>query len=118
MTKAQRLRALAIQAYWAASSPLEAKMAGVLLDLFAPDVADRAEGRASTEETEEEFEAFLAGVDAALTRHYGPDHQAVLTAGAGPVISAFLRHYVANTPSPTLPPSLAATHVIRSGDVG
>jgi len=42
VTKAQRLRALAIQAYWAASTPLEAKMAGILLDLFAPDVAERA----------------------------------------------------------------------------
>lgn len=40
--QAQRLRALAIQAYWAASTPLEAKMAGILLDLFAPDVAERA----------------------------------------------------------------------------
>jgi len=32
MSKAQRLRALAIQAYWAATTPSEAKMAGILLD--------------------------------------------------------------------------------------
>jgi phage terminase large subunit len=37
-TKAQRLRTLAIQAYWAARTPIEAKMAGILLDLFAPDL--------------------------------------------------------------------------------
>ena len=44
MTKAARLRTLAIQAYWAASSPLEAKMAGILLDLFAPDVLEKVWG--------------------------------------------------------------------------
>lgn len=43
MTKAARLRALAIAAYWAAENPKEAKMAGILLDLFAPDMRD--EGR-------------------------------------------------------------------------
>lgn len=40
MTKAQRLRVLAISAYHAARTPLEAKMAGILLDLFAPDIAE------------------------------------------------------------------------------
>lgn len=43
MTKTAKLRALAVQAYWAAKTPLEAKMAGVLLDLFAPDVARAAD---------------------------------------------------------------------------
>lgn len=43
--KATRLRKLAIAAYWAASTPLEAKMAGILLDLYAPDVSANAEGR-------------------------------------------------------------------------
>lgn len=42
--KAARLRKLAIAAYWAASNPMEAKMAGILLDLFAPDVSDRPPG--------------------------------------------------------------------------
>ena len=37
----QELRRLAIAAYWAASTPKEAKMAGILLDLFAPDVSER-----------------------------------------------------------------------------
>lgn len=36
--KAPLLRDLSIKAYWAAQSPTEAKMAGILLDLFAPDV--------------------------------------------------------------------------------
>ena len=36
--KRVKLRALAIKAYWAAQTPLEAKMAGILMDLFAPDV--------------------------------------------------------------------------------
>lgn len=36
--KAERLRKLAIAAYWAARNPTEAKMAGILLDLYAPDV--------------------------------------------------------------------------------
>lgn len=40
MTKAAKLRALAIAAYHAAQTPMEAKMAGILLDLFAPDVAE------------------------------------------------------------------------------
>lgn len=44
MSKAERLRALAIKAYWAASTPMEAKMAGILLDLFAPDVARDVDG--------------------------------------------------------------------------
>ena len=39
--KEVRLRKLAIAAYWAAKTPLEAKMAGILLDLYAPDVATR-----------------------------------------------------------------------------
>lgn len=43
-TKAKRLRDLAIKAYWAAETPKEAKMAGILLDLFAPDVATAADG--------------------------------------------------------------------------
>lgn len=38
--KAAKLRALAIQAYWAAKTPTEAKMAGILTDLFAPDLSD------------------------------------------------------------------------------
>lgn len=40
-SKLARLRALAIQAYWAARSPLEAKMAGILMDLFASDLTER-----------------------------------------------------------------------------
>ncbi len=32
--KAERLRSLALAAYWAAKTPLEAKMAGILLDMF------------------------------------------------------------------------------------
>lgn len=43
-TKAQRLRKLAIAAYWAASTPTEAKMAGILCDLYAPDVSVGAAG--------------------------------------------------------------------------
>ena len=43
MTKAARLRELALAAYWAAVTPKEAKMSGILLDLFAPDLRD--EGR-------------------------------------------------------------------------
>ncbi len=39
-SKRLRLRVLAIMAYHAASTPLEAKMAGILLDLFAPDIAE------------------------------------------------------------------------------
>jgi hypothetical protein len=39
-SKAEKLRALAIMAYWAASTPVEAKMAGILMDLFAPDLGD------------------------------------------------------------------------------
>jgi hypothetical protein len=38
--KADRLRALAIAAYHAAETPKEAKMAGILLDLFAPEMAE------------------------------------------------------------------------------
>ncbi len=44
MSKAARLRDLAVKAYWAASTPTEAKMAGILLDLFAPDVACAGDG--------------------------------------------------------------------------
>jgi hypothetical protein len=40
MSKAERLRQLALQSYWAAETPKEAKMAGILIDLFAPDVRD------------------------------------------------------------------------------
>lgn len=41
--KARRLRDLSVKAYWAAQTPKEAKMASILLVLFAPDVdgADR-----------------------------------------------------------------------------
>lgn len=38
-----RLRSLAIAAYWAARTPTEAKMAGILMDLFAPDISYDAE---------------------------------------------------------------------------
>ena len=38
--RAIQLRVLALKAYHAAETPLEAKMAGILLDLFAPDVAE------------------------------------------------------------------------------
>ena len=38
--KRKILRELAIKAYHAAATPLEAKMAGILLDLFAPDMAE------------------------------------------------------------------------------
>ena len=44
MSRAKRLRDLAVMAYWAARTPIEAKIAGVLLDLFAPDVV-RLDGR-------------------------------------------------------------------------
>lgn len=44
MSKAARLRKLAIAAYWAVETPTEAKMAGILLDLFAPDVACAGDG--------------------------------------------------------------------------
>lgn len=42
--KAARLRNLAVQAYWAARTPTEAKMAGILLCVFAPDVQRAADG--------------------------------------------------------------------------
>lgn len=38
MTKARRLRELAVAAYWAARTPTEAKMAMILMLIFAPDV--------------------------------------------------------------------------------
>ena len=40
MSKAERLKVLALAAYCAASNPTEAKMAGILLDLFAPEYAE------------------------------------------------------------------------------
>lgn len=42
--RATRLRNLAVQAYWAAKTPTEAKMASILLCLFAPDVQRAADG--------------------------------------------------------------------------
>lgn len=45
-SKAATLRQLAIAAYWAAQTPLEAKMAGILMDLFAPAIADKADNHA------------------------------------------------------------------------
>lgn len=42
--KAQRLRELSVKAYWAARNPTEAKMASILLTLFAPDVERRQHG--------------------------------------------------------------------------
>ena len=39
-TKATRLRGLAYAAYWAASTPTEAKMAGILIDLFGDEQLD------------------------------------------------------------------------------
>jgi len=44
MSKALRLRELAIKAYWAAETPKEAKMASILLALFAPDVEAAGHG--------------------------------------------------------------------------
>ncbi len=38
LPKQAQLRALAIQAYHAATTPTEAKMAGILCDLFVPDM--------------------------------------------------------------------------------
>jgi hypothetical protein len=37
----------------------------------------------------DDLDAFIAGVDAALTRQYGPDHQKALTASAGAVVRSF-----------------------------
>ena len=42
-SREMRLRALAIKAYWAATTPTEAKMAGILMDLFAPDISPMAQ---------------------------------------------------------------------------
>jgi hypothetical protein len=42
-TKQERLRKLAIHAYHAAATPTEAKMAGILCDLYAPDVSASAD---------------------------------------------------------------------------
>lgn len=44
VSKARRLRDLSIMAYWAANTPLEAKMASILLALYAPDVERSALG--------------------------------------------------------------------------
>jgi len=41
-TKARQLSDLALSAYWAAQTPTEAKMAGILMDLFAPGMERHA----------------------------------------------------------------------------
>jgi hypothetical protein len=42
--KAQKLRDLSVRAYVAAKTPAEAKMASILLTLFAPDKEREAHG--------------------------------------------------------------------------
>lgn len=41
LTKAKkaRLKELAISAYWTARTPVEAKMAGILVDIFVPNAS-------------------------------------------------------------------------------